>query len=263
MRILLVCAICLLLLGRVAPAQALFEVTPSGIEDVQLIRATDYTAAELLSNLPQSSTPFAQSALPYSVVVRNTGPVKIVNYTVVFRSEGNSRMGGMAATVNFIGTDRSLAPGGFDLVAPTGIVDTGSDARAATNLSRISMLADSRRVVATLDSVIYEDGKFVGPDLWGTFNTLAARQIAVARMVGEIQAMTASTNEEVIARLQQIVHENQVPGAREDRNVFLAKASTGLAALTYLTCLQAGGKLQVCGETASRTLPSEGFKVWR
>jgi hypothetical protein len=264
-----------LLICGLSQAQAVFEVVPSAIGGIELIPAGDKAAGDLLRELPQASSPFAQVSIPYSVVVRNTGSRNVIHYTILFRCVGNSRLGGTAANVGLMGTERKLAPGQFDLVAPTGIVSesgpgspidpvTGRGiAGSPANFERLDLVSKSQRVVATLDSVIYDNGQLVGPDTWGTFDDLTAGQRGLDRFFGEVQGMTSASDREMLSRLEQIMEDIRKQTWYPELTNQRARADTLFTAGRLFACLKQFGNRQRCTDLARETAPKQAMNIFR
>lgn len=63
---------------------------------------------------------------------------------------------------------------------------------------------DPQRVTVSVDSVLFEDGEFAGPDILGSRARLSAEREAIQRMTGQAQGLIGGTDEEIRAWLAQM-----------------------------------------------------------
>jgi hypothetical protein len=69
-------------------------------------------------------------------------------------------------------------------------------------MKRIHDLRQSPRVVASLDSVVYEGGEFVGPDVSGSFESINAKT-EYLRIAEQLRELRGEPEEVVMAWLEE------------------------------------------------------------
>jgi len=181
--------VCGLLSGFAAPslAQTNLEVLPSPISGIELIGPSQAGFEGIVEKLvpgPGSRTAL-EPVLPYSVAVHNSAERTVVCYTIRFDYSANGRPAASVLTRDYRTSEPKLVGAVFHLIAPLGAVTqaiaTGGspllpqDPSYPALMKRIHDLRQSPRVVASLDSVVYEGGEFVGPDVSGSFESINAK----------------------------------------------------------------------------------------
>lgn len=147
---------------------------------VLLIGPSDHQYSAFLDRLSLSSSPVLDGFKPYSVLLRNTGARGVAGYAItwtVVSSSGKSKLTTFFSSVpaslklprrnpNDSASKASPAPNEVQLVAPAFRVQAGGklppNALLAAWLPELQKYAAATAINVTIDSVVFEDGTWVG-----------------------------------------------------------------------------------------------------
>jgi len=227
------------------------HIEPSAVSGVELIGPDAPEFRMCIESLVRGAPPAAlQTALPYSVVVKNSGERPLVLLGIRF--DMLSRQKKPYSVVHYADTLRypdkpGLAPGAFRFVCAepryTAMVLRGeshADSRGAMNLVN---LATALRVAASLDCVAFTDGEFAGPDSHGAFDRFRRERDAESALIGEV----LEAGSEVEAVLVKAIEQSDGPPRRA-----LAKV--------LLTAFQSGGADELAASARSHRIK---LQLWR
>lgn len=156
--------------------------------------------AEIIGDAPRE---LLKAALPYSVIVENTGRRTISFLGVRFDMLG--RKAKQVSVVHYADSLRNPAKGDFrpgtkrficaepEYTALVVHGDVAPRTRGRMNLDNLRRMID---MCASLDCVAFEDGEFAGPDSQGAFARLAReRDVELAFAAEVIARVTGGSNE--------------------------------------------------------------------
>jgi hypothetical protein len=176
------------------PKVALAPIDPS-LSGITVIAANDSRFESAVATLIKPrDMPAFKPLLPYSVVVRNDTSRNLLGLCVVFRMiDQNGHAGGTSRNFKNFPTGRKplLIPGQMMLVSveQPRLQPRASGVRLKIGMTHPLDYYDSSQAVnISLDSVLFEDGTFVGPDTVDTFDRTAAELSAVQTLAKSVLA---------------------------------------------------------------------------
>lgn len=184
---------------RMAQATPTIQVVPTEIPGLEIVGSQSPAFLGFLDRLIDSGSGSALTpVLPYCVIIRNTGERTVVATGVRFEVRYSAN-GPVRQYINYI-THLDprlphLQPGGLRLVA---IDRAFSDAVMSRRWGMIPSISPDRidefsrahQITISLDSVIFEGGEFVGPDVGNGYYRLSqqlAGEVAAHKAIDEIR----------------------------------------------------------------------------
>jgi hypothetical protein len=191
------------------PKVTIAPLEPSLASVVAVVDPSDPAAfqAAVANALPSDAIQAFARILPYSIVVRNTASIPVIYaiaYVDVVDDHGRASRNMLGSGGGFppSGTnDFLLAPGQAMLTSPdsrynAAAVHFGSNRGVKKELPQrpIEQYDSAASITFVLDSVVFADGRFVGPDKANAFNGWSnrlANEAAVARAVLAFEGRSA------------------------------------------------------------------------
>lgn len=228
------------------------KISPSGVEGISLIApgSAEFEAAlaALLGAVPRDAV---DPAIPFSVIVANDSPRPVAFLGVRFDMTGP--LGKAYSVIHYADTLRTpdkadFRPGTKRFVCAepsyTSLLLRGHgepDPRARLNLENLNKALDVR---ASLDSVVYDNGRFEGPDSLGAYERLVKEREMESALIQLVVTMSASRVSAMLLR------------AAEDHKDRARRA----LARKLLEALEDGGRDQMLNRARSHPLR---IGVWR
>jgi hypothetical protein len=203
-------------------AQPKITLTPldgSFAPDLTAVVPSDPSFQASIENMiPAAVLPVFKPILPYSIVVRNHSSLPVVAfvaYVDIVDAEGrsNSEMQASGNIPPYDKNDILLAPGkemlftadrqyGGEAIRLVRQGITRPDARLEQLAQRpLERYASAASITFTLDSVVFADGKFVGPDKPHAFGGLASRVATEAKFARAVLAFQGHKPDEILQYL--------------------------------------------------------------
>jgi len=196
-------------IGCALPAYAQsFQLQPTQLVGIELVGPESPEFNTLVAKLVPDAGIRAtlRPALAFSFIVRNTGVRPIQWITVRFDYTSPATLKPVAGTISQ--AYDGLPKGAFDLFLPSGAVSKLYGARPVQgSLTHVSELRSSPVVKASVDSIIYSDGQFAGPDRASRFPRLSRDSQEFNELVQELRGMKGQPVEVIRTRLEQISKE--------------------------------------------------------
>ncbi|HVW87130.1 MAG TPA: hypothetical protein VHB50_20730 [Bryobacteraceae bacterium] len=209
-------------IGLVACVAALgapvVEIVPSAVPGVALSgpSAPDF-ASRLAGILPDEEVLNRLKPAAGNILILTNSTLRaIVFYTLRFEIEGQQPVKTVSADFDdpaIGGKTHSFKPESYRLVSIVRGLDPVSDGLATESRNPEvyrQFLADSARysgarVRVSLDSVVFDDGQFSGPDRTGMFDRLRQQSAARHALLEEIRSLDASPDAALQSRLEGIL----------------------------------------------------------
>jgi hypothetical protein len=182
------------------PAVVVAPLDKSIPPGVTVVPPSDPSFASLVDGLvPASARPVVRPILPYSIVVRNNSTLPILTvviYVDVVGAQGHLSVGraqGSFGGIPLVTGDPPLLPQGGSVFFPPDVVYTLTmrllqhnmpvETRYYNKTLELPAFYDSARTVTfALDSLLFADGKFVGPDKMHVFEDWSNRTAALSAL---------------------------------------------------------------------------------
>lgn len=213
--------VCLILgLPAYSRGQATLDVRSSPIPGIELIGRSKPEFNGIIAKLVpgRDSRANLEPVLPYSVLVRNSGTRTVVSYVVCFeftRADGTKGHGNTQVR-DYRTSEPKLASSVSHLVTPIGgltqAIASSRSGSVPPTQEYANELGQFATVTAFLDAALYDDGEFVGPDGYGSFEFLGVTA-EYARIANHLTGMRGEPDDAVMAWLKQ--QESEVSGRAE------------------------------------------------
>lgn len=195
--------------GCALPAHAQsFQLQPTQLVGIELVGPGSPEFNTLVAKLvPDAGTRASlRPALEFSFIVRNAGVRPIQWITVRFDYTSRATLKPVAGTISQ--AYDGLPKGAFDLFLPSGAVSKLYGARPVQgSLLHVSEFQSSPVVKASVDSIIYSDGEFAGPDRASRFPRLSRESQEFNELLQELRGMKGQPVEALRTRLEQVSKE--------------------------------------------------------
>jgi hypothetical protein len=189
------------------------EFAPSSIPGFQIF-ATGGHDDLFAAAVPDSNGRAAIStALPLSVYVQNNGTRSAVKFVVrwdwvntsgkavaetIIRDFPYSPFGPQAV--------RLITPvGGFTQAIETGQTSSLVGAGYASQLQMYDRIANSPTIRVSLDAVVFDNGEFQGPDLFGSFAAMTSAHAYIVDFLSELKALAGQPDQNVQAQITAVI----------------------------------------------------------
>lgn len=203
-----------------SPAQQ-FNSTPSEIPGIEVIGPSSGEFTELLNQLVPKPEDRAvlQPTLPYSFFVRNASGRAI--RSLVARFEYTSPMTGKSVAgvlqQNYGAGNFGFASNEVELFTPSGALSqfrTANGTKYEAALRMLSEVQGSPIIRGTIDSAIFADNEFAGPDRAGMFIHLRKEFEQYRSLVSEMDRMRLRADDVVLNTLRDISQEKPEESGR-------------------------------------------------
>jgi hypothetical protein len=229
--------------------------------------------ASIENLIPPAVLPVFTPILPYSIVVRNHSSIPVVAfvaYVDIVDAQGQSSSE-MQASGNIPPYDKNdflLAPGkemlftadrqyGGEAIRLTRQGIMQPDARLEQLAQRpLERYASAASITFTLDSVVFADGRFVGPDKPHAFGGLAGRIATEAKFARAVLAFQGHKPDEILQYLATAA--NALEPHQSDGSV-----TTGQLARQYLLVFKEKGPKAVLDRAANDLDRATAFSIHR
>ena len=190
--------------------QPTVNVRPSPIPGIELIGPSQPEFKETIAKLlpGPNSRAALEPVLPYSVLVHNSATRTVVSYVVCFeftRADG-SKGPNRIHVRDYRTSEPKLAASISHLIAPIGAltqaIATGNFGSVTQNQGYADELGQFTIVTVYLDAVVYDDGEFVGPDIYGHLEQLGVTA-EYARIAHQLTRMRGEPDDAVMVWLKQ------------------------------------------------------------
>jgi hypothetical protein len=200
------------LLARSLAGQTV-EFAPSTIPGFQIFAAQGHDNL-FAATVPDSSGRDAISpVLPLSVYVQNNGTRSAVKLVVRW-DWVNAGGKGVANTVARDFTLSPLGPQGVRLITPvsgfTQAVEMGQTssllgAGYGSQMQTYDMIARSPTIRVSLDAVVFDNGEFQGPDLFGSFAATTTAHAYLMSFLSDLKTLAGQPDQNVQAKLTEVI----------------------------------------------------------
>lgn len=200
------------LLARSLAGQAI-EFAPSTIPGFQIFAAQGHDDL-FAAIVPDSNGRDAISpVLPLSVYVQNNSTRSAVKFVVRW-DWVNAGGKGVADTVARDFTQSPFGPQGVRLITPVGgftqAIEMGNTssllgAGYGSQMETYDMIARSPTIRVSLDAVVFDNGEFRGPDLFGSFAAMTTAQAYLMNFLSDLKALAGQPDQNVQAKLTEVI----------------------------------------------------------
>ena len=200
------------LLARSLAGQTV-EFAPSTIPGFQIFAAQGHDDL-FATTVPDSNGRDAISpVLPLSVYVQNNSTRSAVQFVVRW-DWVNLGGKGVAYTSARDFTQSPFGPQAVRLITPvagfTQAIETGKTssllgAGYAGQMGTYDMIARSPAIRVSLDAVVFDNGEFQGPDLFGSFGAATTAHAYVMGFLSDLKAMAGQPDQDVQAKLTEVL----------------------------------------------------------
>jgi hypothetical protein len=174
-------------------------VTPTAIQQagVAVITATDASFRSALVQIaqhPRSNLPPSILNSPHVIILENRSVENIARISVRYGLDFPGRPPAVWVHTLIL-TDLNGATGlrrGERVLVFSGVLQAGPGYARASEMNlkgQMSQLAQAKAVEISIDSILFEDGQFLGPDLNGESVRYIAQQSAMADMLSELRRL--------------------------------------------------------------------------
>ena len=200
------------LLARSLAGQTI-EFAPSTIPGFQIFAAQGHDDL-FAATVPDSKGREAISpVLPLSVYVQNNSARSAVKFVVRWDwvNAGGMRV---AETVARDFTQFPFGPQGVRLITPVGgltqAIEMGNTssllgAGYGSQMQIYDRIARSPTIRVSLDAVVFDNGEFQGPDLFGSFAAIATAHTHLMNFLSDLKALAGQPDQNVQAKLTEVI----------------------------------------------------------
>ena len=193
------------------------DIRPSPIPGIELIGPSHPEFKDIVAGLLPGRNSHAdlEPILPYSILVRNSGTRTVVSYIVCFEfTRADGTRGPNRNQVRDYRTSEPKLKGSIShLITPIGgltqAIAAGGSGSLSENRGYAEEIAQFAKVTVFLDAAAYDDGEFVGPDLYGHFEVLGVTA-EYARIAKQLMSMRGAPDSAVMEWLNR--QESEVSG---------------------------------------------------
>jgi len=187
-----------------------------GIPDVIFVGPSDATFGERLLPLhtPEMNIAAYQTLLNYSIIIENRGTRPIAAYAIRYDFVGPSGtpvVSTITHDARWAGT--KFAPGQTRIVTPLGSVDGLTRATSSGIISKLNPLLGATNIRVSLDSVLFADGQFAGPDASQVREKFLAQTHATTTFVAELTQLEGQPDGVLLAKLDAVIAASKVQRA--------------------------------------------------
>jgi hypothetical protein len=250
------------------------EVLRSPVPDIQIVDPSQPDFENYVREIvPDAAGREAIApALPYSITLRNIGVRRITWVTVRYTyTDADGRPGSSVLAWDCRGSAARPSPGIIVLITPDGQFTEAVWTRSASSLpssglyservGRMEALAKSPKVIASLDSAVYDNGEFVGPDVSGRFSDMKMSAARMLALVNGVRAMADGPDEGILTFLDRFAEEKPGPGMNADQTRAITRIKT--RAMLLRDVLDKQGRAFMDVSLGRLALEAQSQLVWR
>ena len=240
------------------------EFAPSTIPGIQIFAAPGHDDL-FAATVPDSNGRDAISpVLPLSVYVQNNSTRSVVRFVVRW-DWVNAGGKGVAQTVARDFTLSPFAPAGVRLVTPVGAFTQAIEMGKTSNLlgagygslmQTYDMIAHSPTIRVSLDAVVFDNGEFQGPDLFGSFAAITNAHAYIMNLLSDLKALTGQPDQSVQAKLTEVI-EAKPFGLNQNQMVSFLKRNTQARLLQGILSLKGRAEFERVLDQTYRRYSSE------
>jgi hypothetical protein len=155
----------------------------------------------------------ATPVLPNSAIVTNSGKNTVVLFVVRFEYRHSAGV----VVRDYRSSEPKLKPSASEIVDPMGSLASyltprglsTADRSYAAFLAQLDRIKNGPSIRASLDSVLYDNGQFAGPDVANTFDNLIEENVAITGLFKELRGLTGASDSQIESRLNEVAESPQ------------------------------------------------------
>jgi len=260
--------------AQASPAITNLEVRPSPVSDIRIIDPSqpDF-ATNVREIIPDAAGRDAIApALPFTIVLRNLGTRKVAWVTVLYTYNSvDGRPGSIVVSWNCNASKGGMGSGIVALITPDGQLTQAVWTRGASSLpssasyservGRMRALSESKTVVVSLDSAVYDNGEFVGADVSGRFSEMNVSANRDLDLVNGVRALEDGPDAAILTFLDRFANEKPAVGASASQGRVITRSVTRAGLLKAV--LEGQGRAQMDISLERLAVEAQRQRVWR